>query len=907
MRIESVRRLRGPNRYLPRPVVTVRLELDGLTGRETTDHDGFTEALLALLPGLGMHHCATDRPGGFVARLHGGTYFGHVAEHVALELSSMIGRDVTFGRTSLAGPAGRYDVVMECPRDEPVDSTVPRSLIELAVRIVDALLEGREPEWTEELAAVRRAHESERPGPSTDAIAAAARRRDIPVERVGRLGLLRLGYGRHRRLVWAAMTDRTPAVGTDIVADKQLTREFLAAAGIPVPLGRVARTVQDAMGFLAELGAPLVVKPRRGRQGHHVYLDLSTPRDITRAFAEASKDGDVLVERQFEGADYRVLMIDGEVVAAAERRPAHVVGDGVRDIAALVAEVNTDPRRGEHHDRALTRLRLDAGALRLLAGQGRTPSSVPAEGEVVWLCANANLSTGGTSRDVTDRVHPDVAELCRRTVAAVGMDVAGIDLRLSDIAEPLEPTAAGRPATGGVIEVNAAPGLRMHLSPSEGRSRRVGSAIVDAMYPPGTPARIPLVSVTGTNGKTTTTRLIGHLLGGDGTRVGMTTSDGVYIAGRLVHRADATGPASADMILGDPTVDLAVLETARGGIVRRGLGYEWSDVGVVTNIEADHLGQDGVATIGELIDVKSLVAERVRDGGALVLNADDPNTVRVAEDPAVRAAYKDQIWFGTDDRNPVIAAHLSAGGRAFLAEDGRLVEASGRRREALMYLADIPGSFDGKAPHAVANALAAVAAARSLGMQAESVVERLRTFDPWTGNPGRGMLWNHDGVDVLVDYAHNAPGLAAMAGTIGEIWDGAVAAVTFPGDRRDDLLEASAHAVADGFDRVVVYEDVDKRGRRAGETSGIIRDAIAAHRPDATCRTAVGLREALPTALALARPGEVVLLTYEKLAPVVALLEALGATPVTEPRLFAPEALLAEPLDTSLAEAIGRG
>ena len=907
MRIESVRRLRGPNRYLPRPVVTVRLELDGLTGRETTDHDGFTEALLALLPGLGTHHCASDRPGGFVARLHGGTYFGHVAEHVALELSAMIGRDVTFGRTSLAGPAGRYDVVMECPRDEPVGSTVPRSLIELAVGIVGALVEGREPEWDEELAAVRRAHESERPGPSTDAIAAAARRRDIPVERVGRLGLLRLGYGRHRRLVWAAMTDRTPAVGTDIVADKQLTREFLAAAGIPVPVGRVARTVQDAMGFLAELGAPLVVKPRRGRQGHHVYLDLSTPRDITTAFAEASKDGDVLVERQFEGADYRVLMIEGEVVAAAERRPAHVVGDGRRDITALVAEVNTDPRRGEHHDRALTRLRLDAGALRLLAGQGRTPSSVPAVGEVVWLCANANLSTGGTSRDVTDRVHPDVAELCRRTVAAVGMDVAGIDLRLPDIAEPLEPTAAGRPATAGVIEVNAAPGLRMHLSPSEGRSRRVGSAIVEAMYPPGTPARIPLVSVTGTNGKTTTTRLIGHLLGGDGTRVGMTTSDGVYIAGRLVHRADATGPASADMILGDPTVDVAVLETARGGIVRRGLGYEWSDVGVVTNIEADHLGQDGVSTIGELIDVKSLVAERVRDGGALVLNADDPNTVRVAEDPAVRAAYKDQIWFGTDDRNPVMAAHLNAGGRAFLAEDGRLVETSGRRREALMYLADIPGSFDGKAPHALANALAAVASARALGMPAESVVERLRTFDPWTGNPGRGMLWNHDGVDVLVDYAHNASGLAAMAGTVGEIWDGAVAAVTFPGDRRDDLLEASARAVADGFGRVVVYEDVDKRGRRAGETAAIIRDAIAAYRPGATCETAVGLRQALLAALALARPGEVVLLTYEKLAPVVALLESLGATPVTEPRLFAPEALLTEPLNASLTEAIGRG
>ncbi|MEV0644012.1 cyanophycin synthetase [Phytomonospora sp. NPDC050363] len=899
MRIESAHRLRGPNRYLPRPVVTVRVELDELTERETTDHPGFTEALLAMLPGLAGHHCAGDRPGGFVKRLHGGTYFGHVAEHIALELSAMIGRDVTFGRTTLAGPAGCYDVVMECPRDEPPSSVVPRALIELAAGIVDTLIAGGEPEWQTELASIRAVHESERPGPSTEAIAAAARRREIPVERVGRLGLLRLGYGRHRRLVWAAMTDRTPAVGTDIVGDKQLTREFLAAAGIPVPTGQVAHSVQDAMGLLAELGAPLVVKPRKGRQGNHVYLDLCTPREITTAFAEASRDGDVLVERQFEGRDYRVLMVAGEVVAAAERRPAHVVGDGVHDIAALVELVNADPRRGEHHDRALTRLRLDAGALRLLAEQGRSPASVPAVGETVWLCANANLSTGGTSRDVTDEVHPDVAELCRRTVAAVGMDVAGIDLRLPDIAEPLEPTSADKPATAGVIEVNAAPGLRMHLSPSAGRARRVGTAIVDAMYPPGTPTRIPIVSVTGTNGKTTTTRLIAHLLGDDGRRVGVTTSDGVYIDGRLVHRADATGPASADMILGDPTVDIAVLETARGGIVRRGLGYEWSDVGVITNIEADHLGQDGISTIEDLVDVKSLVAERIRDGGALVLNADDADTVEIARRRPVRAAYKDQIWFGTDSDNPVITDHLRAGGRAFLAEGDRLVEATGPRREVLMHLADIPGSFDGKAPHAVANALAAVAAARALGVPAEVVAAKLRSFDPWTGNPGRSMLWNLDGVDLLVDYAHNAPGLAAMADTVAGIWDGAVAAVTFPGDRRDDLLEASARAVAEGFDRVVVYEDVDKRGRGAGETAALIRDTVAAHRPAVDCRVEPGMEEALPAAMALAQPGEVVLLTYEKLAPAVALLESLGATPVTAPRLFT--------FTPAVTEAIGRG
>ena len=880
MKIESLRRLRGPNVYLSRPAVVARLRLEGLTGVETSDVTGFTERLLRAIPGLAEHHCAAGTPGGFVSRLRGGTYFGHVTEHVCIELSQLIGRDVSFGRTVAAGEAGVYDVIMECPVDESPESSVPGELLTAAIDLVREVHGGSGPPagaLAERLAGLSALAEREATGPSTRSIIAAARRRGIPVERFDDLSLVRLGWGHRRRLAWAAMTDRTSAVGVDIAGDKHVTRRLLDEAGIPVAEGGAADTAEAAVRLLGELGGPVVVKPRHGRHGRDVALHLTTADEVVRAFTEVG--GEAVVERQLDGRDYRALVVAGEVVAVAERMAAHVTGDGRATVGELVARVNDDPRRGTGHSRVLTRIELDETAVRVLRRQGRRPTSVPAAGEVVWLSDTANLSTGGTSRDVTDQVHPDVIRICRRVAALIGLDIAGIDLRLPDVAAPLAP---GRgPATAGVIEVNAVPGLRMHLSPAHGRSRDVGDAIVRAMFPSGSDGRIPAVAITGTNGKTTVTRLIAHLLSGSGMRVGAASTDGVSIDGRTIQIADATGPRSAQMVLGDPQVEVAVLETARGGLLRRGLGYDWTDVGVVTNITADHLGQDGLASIEDLAHVKAVVAERVRDGGTLVLNADDPWVRSLADRPRVRADRKRLVWFSLDDQNPVLAEHLARGGAAYVLHDGWLAQATGARRTPLMRLADVPGAYGGAALHMAGNALAAIAAARALGARPESLAERLGEFDPSVENPGRGTLFRLGDVSLFVDYGHNPAALAATLRTLHRLWgpERCVAAVTLPGDRRDDLLAASAQVLADGLTRVVLYEDTDPRGRAPGEVSTLVEREMRARRPQLTAVRAVGFRSAVAEALGLAAPGEVVLVIYESWAPMRAYLAELGVVP----------------------------
>jgi cyanophycin synthetase len=881
MRLEDLRRLSGPNVFSARPVTIARLELDDLTRKETTCFAGFAERLTMALPGLRGHHCAAGRPGGFLAAMTRGTYFGHVTEHVALELSGLAGREVHLGRTMWAGADGRYDVMTECPRDEPADSAVPAELLALAIQIIKDLLAKRRPDFSADLRRIERTVERERLGVSTAAIAAAARRRGIPVRRVGGLSMLQLGFGCHRRLVCAALTEQTSAVGVDIACDKMLAKQLLAAAGIPVPDGVLVNSAAEAARAAAALGAPVVIKPRSGSHGTSVTVGVTTAQQAAQAYERArSACNAVIVETYVPGTDYRVLVVDGRVAAAAELRPASVTGDGSHSISELISVTNADPRRGEGHSRELTRIVLDEVAVGHLAARQLDGQSVPASGEIVTLRPNANLSTGGTSRDVTDRVHDDVAEMCLRAAAASGLDICGIDLRLPDISAPLLPGARqGAACAGAVIELNACPGLRMHLSPTEGRGRDVAGAVVDRLYPPGAPSRIPLIAVTGTNGKTTTVKMIGHILRQAGLLVGMTTTDGVYSGGRLVYAADASGPRSAEMVLQDTTVEAAVLETARGGIIRRGLGYDKADVAVITNISADHLGLDAVTDLDELVHVKALVAEEIHVGGTIVLNADDPAAAAMADRPAVRRAAPVIRYFSLHPGNPLVERHKQAGGITCEVRDGQLTEIEGGRQRALIGVAELPGAFGGRAGHVVANALAAVAACRAVGVSAKDIRRALATFTPGEANPGRCDMYQAGRSPVILDYGHNAAALQATGRMISDVWHGQpAAAVTLPGDRRDDLVIETAEAVAAWFGRVVVYEDRDRRGRRSGQMREMITATMRRVRPDIICVQADGPLAALSSAVLLA-DGEPVLFLYEELALARMALDAIGARP----------------------------
>jgi cyanophycin synthetase len=886
MRIVTLRRLRGPNMYCGHPAIMALVDLEELTGRESCEITGFTQRLLAILPGLADHHCAAGKPGGLVTKLNQGTFFGHVLEHVTLELSHLIGREVYFGKTLWAGEPGLFRVVVECPEHEWAQDPVARDLLDLAMTVVTELVAGRGPDTVlgpcpaggqpvpgPELQRLATAYDENKLGVTAAALARAARSRGIPVRRPADVGLLQLGYGANRRLVWAASTDQTSVIGVDIACDKAVTKELLSAAGIPVPDGIVVHNPAELLAAYDRLSGKVVVKPVFGNHGRDVFI-VETAEEASSAFAVITGEGgSALVEDYVPGTDYRILVI-GDQVVAAELSPAQVTGDGALDIAALVERTNADPRRGVGHDRALTKITLDETVLSYLNDQDLTSASVPAAGQIVKLRHNANLSTGGTSKDVTDEVHPAVARMCARAAATIGLDICGIDLRLRDISQP-----PGRLSeTGGIIEVNASPGLRMHLEPTEGRQRDVAGCIIDKLYPLGMPSRVPVVSVTGTNGKTSTVRLIAHLLRHSGLLVGMTSTAGVYIGHDLVHDSDASGPRSADIVLSDPAVQAAVLETARGGIVRRGLGYDRADVAVVTNITSDHIGTDGVDTIDDLIGVKALVAEEIREYGHLVLNADDRHSAGLARRPSVRDRQPVISYFSLCPANPLITEHLRDGGTAYLLDDGDLVEATGAARATLASVHDLAPSLGGQARFMAANVLAAVAAARALGVSVATIRTALESVEPSRDNPGRLETFHVGEVPVVVDYAHNPAALEAVGQFTRERWDrDGVAVLTLPGDRTNDQVADSAQAVACSFDRVVIYEDLDLRDREPGEMAGLIRQALAAARPGIYCEAAASMEQAVTRGVALAGDGDPVLVVYEKLAPVQRLLTGLGA------------------------------
>jgi cyanophycin synthetase len=894
---------RGPHLYSETPMIRIRLDLGELENWPSNRISGFAETLIARLPSLSNHHCSLGHENGFVERLREGTWLGHVAEHVALELQSLAGHSVTRGKTrAVKGHAGVYDVMFAY-----VGETVGLLAGRLALELVDTLLpedlrgvsglgilsdEVTSPlDLGQALDRLRSVVRRDALGPTTSSLVREAERRGIPVTRLADLSFLQLGYGRHQQRIWASITGRTSHAAVEAACDKDLTKTLLRRMGLPVPRGALVGTAEEAIGEARRIGFPVAVKPLDGNHGRAVSLWLRDPQQVSAAFEEAARvSGKVIVEEQIVGNDYRILVVDGAIAAVAERVPAQVVGDGRHTVRELIDVVNRDPRRGEGHEQTLTKITVDEHVLGLLADSKLSLDCVPAPGEAVRLRATANISTGGTAVDRTDEIHPDNALIARRAAAVLGLDIAGIDFLAPCIARSVRETG------GGIVEVNAAPGFRMHLEPSEGKARNVARPVIDMLFPKGKPARIPIIAVTGTNGKSTTCRMLAQIYEETGSTVGLTTSTGIYIGGHQIDKCDASGPKSARLVLGDPSVDVAVLETARGGILREGLGFDRCDVGVVLNIESDHLGLKGIDTLDDLANVKSVVVEAVSRDGVSVLNADDPRTAALAEHAGGRLAYFSVQ--GPQHRPAPLAAHLERGGLAVVAEPGpsggHIFVCEHGEREPLMAAATIPATLGGLAEFNVQNALAAIAAAVGQGVPLAAIRSALSKFGTdFETCPGRLNLRRINGANVILDYVHNPAGLRA----VGKVVRGlrgvtslACGLIAIPGDRRDEDIREMGALAAETFDRVLFYED-EPRGRPPGETIELMIEAAAAAGTGCQVSAVASEVEAVDHLLSRATAGDVVLFGASDIDAVWQRLCSVEKGPVLKPAPMLKEAV----------------
>ncbi|MFO0760726.1 MAG: cyanophycin synthetase [Byssovorax sp.] len=857
MKLIETRVYRGPSPYGYRPVIRLTLDLEELEQHPSNQIPGFVDRLVADIPTLEEHGCSYGERGGFLRRLVDGTWFGHVTEHVAIELQCLAGTPVTYGKTRSAGRDGLYHVIYSYE-----DEQVGRRAGELALRYLRSILpEGYADrldeafDYKEELDSLARLAERVALGPSTRSLVEEAKKRGIPTLRLNERSLVQLGWGVHQQRIQATVTSRTHHIAVEIAQDKQLTNSLLERAGLPVPRHERARSANEAVSIARRLGYPVVVKPMDLSHGRGVALNLMDEAAVRDAWEKAyDLSSYVLVESYCEGNDHRVLVVDGQVVAVAERVPGHVVGDGKHSIGELVAIVNSDPRRGVGHEKVLTKIEIDHQAERLLKLAGFTLDTVLPAGQVFALRSTGNLSTGGTAVDKTDVIHPDNAEIAVRAAKVVGLDVCGIDLICKDISQSV------REHAGVIVEVNAAPGFRMHVSPTVGTPRNVAAPVIDMLFPGTAPARIPTAAITGTNGKTTTSRMVAHVLKMSGKRVGLTTTDGIYIDGERILKGDMTGPWSARVVLTDPTVEAAVLETARGGIIREGLGWDRCDVGCVLNVSADHLGLGGVETVDDLAFIKRLIVEVVRDNGTSVLNADDPLTAAMASHAEGRLMY-----FSRSAQNPIVREHVKGGGRAAVIEQGvngeMITIYDGDRHIPLTWTHLIPATLEGKAKFNVENALAAAAITFSMGVPLDQIRQGLRTFTTsFFQAPGRCNVFDEHPFRVIVDYGHNPAALEKMAELVNNLRHGrAIGVMMAPGDRKDDAIREIGRKAAACFDVIVAKEDSNLRGRDAGEVAKLIREGAeeAGIKAD-QIHERLTEPEAVAFALEMARPGDLV-------------------------------------------------
>ncbi len=860
MKVLSTNVYVGPNLWAHFPVIRHVIDLGILEEWPTRKlGDGFIDGLIESLPGLHEHGCSYGEPGGFIRRMREdeGTWLGHVLEHVAIELQNEAGSQVGFGRTRSTGNPREYNMVFEYKqRDVGLEaSSLGRQLIlSLLPETVKAQLEdlpGDDFDFEEEKTAFIRFAQRKEFGPSTQSLVDAAVERDIPWIRLNQYSLVQFGHGKFQKRIQATITSETRHIAVEIACDKEDTHHLLNDLGLPVPQQEMVYSERQAVRMARRIGYPVVVKPLNANHGRGVSINLNADEEVEAGFRYARENGSsraVLVESFITGFDHRMLVVDGNLVAVAKRVPGHVVGDGKHTIEELVDIVNQDPRRGIGHEKVLTRLEFDQKAMEHLEEKEYTKETVLADGEILYLRSTANLSTGGTAIDLTDVVHPDNRAMAVRAIQAVGLDVGGVDFLTDDISQSYKEIG------GAIVEVNAAPGFRMHVAPSEGKPRDVAGAVMDMLFPSDTPRRVPIAGITGTNGKTTTSRMLAHIMKGVGHTVGMTSTDGVYIDGHLSVKGDMTGPTSAAIVLRDPTIDMAVLETARGGLVKRGLGYRKSNVACCLNIAADHLGMRGINTLEQLAELKRIVVEVAQD--VAVLNADDEHCLRMADHTqAERICY-----FTLNQNHELVREHIRAGGLACVLEQGinghMITLFDGGAHIPLLWTHLIPATLEGKAIHNVQNAMAASAMAYSLGASLEDIRHGLRTFDTsFFQAPGRMNVFDEHPFKVILDYAHNPAAVDAMCKTASQLHvEGRrLVVLAAPGDRRDEDIDAIAGHAAGQFDAYFCKADDDRRGRGHSEVpdriatvlkeNGVSEDLIQIIPDEQTCIDAA-LREA---------------------------------------------------------------
>ena len=830
MKIVSTNVYVGPNLYAHFPVIRHVIDLEVLEDWPTVRlGDGFIDGLLAALPDLKEHGCSYRTPGGFVRRMREeeGTWLGHVMEHVAIELQNIAGLPVTFGRTrSIEGKPGCYNMVFEY-KDEDVGRAASRLALALIQHLLpDDLKDPSAPaaDWPFELERDKFIRFAQRRalGPSTASLVQAAEDRNIPWLRLNRYSLVQFGHGRYQQRIQATTTSRTSNIAVELASDKEETNSILGDLGLPVPRQRLVYSSSEAKQAAERIGFPVVLKPLNANHGRGVSTNLKHTEDVATAFEKAREHGrTVIVESFLEGLDHRLLVVDGQLVAAAKRVPGHVVGDGEHSVEDLVNIINEDPRRGIGHEKVLTRLEFDHQAERLLEKLGYDRNSVPAEGEIVYLRTTANLSTGGTSVDVTDVIHPDNREMAVRTVRALGLDIGGVDFITTDI------TQSYRDIGGGICEVNAGPGFRMHVAPSEGKPRDVAGPVLDMLFPPDAPSRIPIAAVTGTNGKTTTSRMLAHILKLHGHHVGFTSTDGVYIDGNLSVSGDMTGPVSARMILRDPAVDAAVMETARGGLLRGGLGYSTCNVAACLNVSSDHLGLRDIDTLEQLAEIKRIPMEIATD--AAVLNADDTLCLQMADyTQAQRLCY-----VTTNPGHPLVKEHIQAGGQAVVLEQGMnghmITIYDNEGHIPLLWTHLIPATIEGRAMHNVQNAMFAAALAYNMDVNLEDIRHGLRTFDTtFFQAPGRMNIYDEHPFKVILDYAHNPAAVKAMCDLVDrfEPEGRRIVVLAAPGDRRNEDIVEIARTAAGHFDHYICRRDDNPRGRTPAEVPELLKNAL---------------------------------------------------------------------------------